>query len=337
MSENSKQRKYLKDKLKSNYLLICIVILFSAMALGYLTFSIEMQLKTIKYIDTNGKIVSKEILSFPIQYYLYNLLSVFLFTLSASIFISVFIINRIEIAQKEKLKDEIKELRNAVRINVFDSLFKKIVPDELFHIIKKDIILNKIIRRNAKWIYKFTETSENKIELEQTLIYTLQNLSDKELNDPIIAETIEGHQVIKFASCTDENDQVDIFYDHNKKDNKANVRVEGDRKIIRFTVIIPKRKHVVLNLVLSTIYSSNLQDEFFTKTPLINAALIATFPQNYKFSIFPMSSSEFNCTLKNDTQHIYEIKGALFPYQGFVYYLSKKNSLNNENEIVDNE
>ena len=142
--------------------------------MDYFASSINLVSKEIKVIES-GNIVTKQLLFIPFISKITHLLCIFLYTLSASIFVSVFIINRLEQNRKEEHKKELERLRNSINIDVFDSLFKTLIPEEIFKVIKNGIIDNKIIRKNVQYIFDFKEI-ESGIELTETIKYETYNV-----------------------------------------------------------------------------------------------------------------------------------------------------------------
>jgi hypothetical protein len=77
-------------------------------------------------------------------------------------------------------------------------------------------------------------------------------------------------------------------------------------------------------MVIKQVYSAdNIYDTYFTRFPIINATLTASFPDGYEFELFQSLSSELSATLSESTRSIYEARGGMLPGQGFVYSLKK--------------
>lgn len=92
-----------------------------------------------------------------------------------SIFVSVFVTNRLESIQRIKQESELNEIRECINKDVFDGVFKSLVPNEIYDVINNDIIKTDLIRRNVVWVYDFSELGDGAIFLKQTLKSELHN------------------------------------------------------------------------------------------------------------------------------------------------------------------
>ncbi len=55
------------------------------------------------------------------------------------------------------------------------------VPEEVFDVIKEQLIANKLIRRDGEWYYDFTIDVNGKIELRQTIKNNIKNMGREEV------------------------------------------------------------------------------------------------------------------------------------------------------------
>lgn len=209
------------------------------------------------------------------------------------------------------------------------------MPLELFEIVKSQIIENKIIRRNAKWIHIFEENKENKdkkfIELKQTIKYELHNLSRDCVPNPLtlqFQEDIDSTQKLLKAKCKTPNGRVIASYDNNNSNNNLGVSEENndDKNITekRFNMEIPPQTYIEVEMEFLYEYYQGVQGDYFTKYPVIDAELYVYFPKNYDFNVFPVLSSPLEKKIDNNGYYLYELKGGILPYQGFVFKLKPK-------------
>tara|TARA_A100001391_G_scaffold156327_1_gene114241 strand:- start:1170 stop:2120 length:951 start_codon:yes stop_codon:yes gene_type:complete len=313
------------------YLLLVVLIAFLAFALDISSSRLTVEIGPKSILDKDGQVTTSLEVTYPLWHQIVNLLKNFLYGLSAAIFITVFVANRLERAQKKEQEDELNLLNKAINVNVFDSLFKTIIPVEIFKIIKQEIIENKVVRKDAKWVYNFEETG-GKIVCTQTTRYELHNLSQASVSDPIKLEldSLGGEEYkILSAECLSKSGQRLVHYDPTDADNSENVKVESNGRIttVAYTVNIPPESHVEYKTVFQRAYSGDITDAQATKVPVIGADIIVNYPEGYDFDISPMMSSFPRLITQSSTQKIYKVEGGILPKQGFVFYLKRvKNS-----------
>ena len=313
--------------LKQKFLLWCFLIISLAIFFSALESTTDYEPKLFSTVDGTGKVIQKEILTLPVRYHIYKIMSTFLFTLSVSIFIAVFIIDQIDKKQKEAQKSEIDVLQKAINENIFDSLFECLIPNEIFQVIKEDIILKQIVRRNSKWIFDFSVNENDGIELRQTFMSTAVNISRNASSYPIRFAIVKGQadeELLESISIS-KNGEIIAHYDHEDAEGNTGVifKSQGNTTKIELPISIPPNDSVDITMICTTKYIGKVQDEYFTQVPIIGATLIVNIPQGYSFDVFSAMSSELKCTLKKTNKHIYEVTGGVLPKQGFVYYLNK--------------
>ncbi|MFC3153174.1 hypothetical protein ACFOEK_19200 [Litoribrevibacter euphylliae] len=317
----------MKDKKLYFYLLLVIAIASVAFVMDLYSSSVPVELGTKTILDNTGKPTTTLEVDFPLWQKFSNLLINFLYGLAAAVFITVFVANRLQKAQQDEKEEELKKLNNAINVNVFDSLFKTIIPEEIFKIIKQEIIESNIVRKEAKWIYDFTlDEATGEIECRMTTRYELHNLSQKDAVDPIKLEldTLGGNEYkIEEAECRDVSDKVLVHFDPKDKGNNKNVVVNenGSHTTVEYSVKIPPESHVVYKTVFIRRYEGNIVDSQATKVPVIGADVIVNFPKDYCFDISPTMSTKPKLISKSDMQKIYRVNGGILPWQGFTFYL----------------
>lgn len=304
-----------------------LLIAIIAFALDVYSSHLTVELGPKKILNQDGNITTSIEVIYPLWHQILNLLKNFLYGLAATIFITVFVVNRLEHSQRKEKEDELKKLNEAVNINVFDSLFKTIIPEEIFKIIKQEIIENKVVRKDAKWIYDFKEC-DGKIMCTQTTRYELHNLSQEVVSDPIKLklDALGGEKYeIMSAECLDIEGKKLVHYDPQDTDNNENVIVESNGRIttVSYTVDIPPQSHVEYKTIFERSYSSDITDAQGTNVPVIGADIIVNFPDGYNFDISPMMSSIPRLITQSNTQKIYKVEGGILPRQGFIFYLVK--------------
>lgn len=313
----------------SGYVFLVILVAFLAFSLDILSSRVTVDIGSKSILDKTGNVTTTLEVVYPIWHQIVNLLKNFLYGLAAAIFITVFVANRLENSQRKEKEDELNKLNEAINVNVFDSLFKTIIPEEIFKIIKQEIIENKVVRRDAKWVYNFVEV-ESKIICTQTTRYELHNLSQASVSDPVKLEldTLGGEEYkIVSAECTDTSGNVLVHYDPDDSTKSKNIDVNSNGKIttVAYTVVIPPESYVEYKTVFERAYSGDITDAQATKVPVIGADIIVNFPEGYDFDISPLMSSFPRLITQSSTQKIYKVEGGILPRQGFIFYLVKAN------------
>ncbi|MAY59652.1 MULTISPECIES: hypothetical protein [Pseudoalteromonas] len=315
-------------KQMSWYLLLVVLVAILAFALDVFSSRLTVDIGPKSILDKSGQVTTSLEVLYPLWHQIVNLLKNFLYGLAAAIFITVFVANRLENSQRKEKEDELKKLNDAINVNVFDSLFKTIIPEEIFKIIKQEIIENKVVRRDAKWVYNFIEDN-GKIICTQTTRYELHNLSQAPVSDPVKLEldTLGGEEYkIVSAECTDTSGTVLVHYDPEDSTNSKNIDVKSNGNVttVAYTVNIPPESYVEYKTVFKRAYTGDITDAQATKVPVIGADIIVNFPEGYDFDISPLMSSFPRLITQSSTQKIYKVEGGILPRQGFIFYLINK-------------
>jgi len=311
--------------LKNKYLWLSLIFLVAGFICENYVSEFDFETESVTILK-NGTPENFDIIKIPSYCKYLNILSNLFYTIAISIIISVFVIQAIEEKRKNEHEEELNELRNSININVFDSLFKTIIPAEVYDVIKSDIISNKIIRRDANWIYDFYSETDG-ITLKQTMKYKMYNMSNILIEEPLVAtlDTTETDEELLSASCVIDGKKV-IVYDKNSK-NDGNVQIFKDSDGLRNVKInfsIPPKKYADITLIwLQKFKQDQIKDGYFTKYPIINAELCVNFPVGYNFWIFQCMSNEMINTLSESNRKMYKLEGAILSYQGFVFHLDK--------------
>lgn len=332
--------------IKNSYLLYVLILCIVGGVFAYLSSEAGFVTQQITTMDTSGNKNIITVLKPATNSWVLSVVSTFIFSMAISIFISVFVIKKIDIMISKEKEDDLKAIQKAINVDVFDSLFKTLVPAEIFEVFKSDVISNKIVRKNANWIYDFRETGKDEeIELVQTIKYELHNVSHESVQDAISA-SFDGHGVgngVRKAVCMFEGQELAVFDVEKMQTNASgeetiNTSIDGKVTVTRYpnghsklviNVEIPPNKKIDVTMVHFTLYDHFfVNDGYFTKYPMINASLTATYPESYDFEIFQALSSELKQTLKQKNRTIFEVEGGILPHQGFVYTLKRKPELN---------
>jgi len=185
------------------------------------------------------------------------------------------------------------------------------------------------LRRDAKYIYNFFEEENGNIKANMTNRYELHNLSQEDVTDPITLELdpLGGNEYnIVSVQCIDTKGVILVSYEPGNEANNKNITITtNDNKItINYSVTIEPESHVIYKTVYERLYDNNIVDATVTKVPVINAEIIINFPATYHFNLTPTMSIKPKLISSSLTQKIYNVEGGILPYQGFIYYLTRK-------------
>lgn len=309
------------------YFVIASTITLLAFALDIWSSNTTFAIVNKTILSSNGTTESFQEISYPWTVQIINLTKNFLYGLAAAIFITVFIVNKLELAQRIEKETELNKLNDAININIFDSLFKTIIPEEIFKVIKQDIIENKVIRKEAKWVYNFEKCDEG-VRCTQTTRYELHNLSQAVVTDPVRLDLdpLGGASYkILLAECTSMDGKHLVHYDQSKSiANNISVKTYEKKTSVEYTITIPPGSFVEYKTVYQKIYKGDFTDYQGTKLPLIGLDIIATYPEGYDFNLATVMSSPSKLTINTAKQKIYRVDGGILPQQGIVFSLKKK-------------
>ena len=289
------------NTLKKYYLTICIVLLGIGVFIQYLATLQDIQYQQVQRI-IDGEIKIDNIYKLSDTYPILVNVSNALITFSISLFISLFIIRKIEEEQRESINEDI-----------FNAILKKSIPDEIFKLVTTDLWGKQLIRKNAKWIYTFEE-KDDMIVLRQTLKSELHNIGNEDLTEKypsvILNDKNAETRIEKFV-LKDRNGQE--IQDLHVKDET--------QKPTDFT--IPCEEFVTVEIVYKTKYRGIVRDAYFTEHSLINIQLIVNHPEGYKFDLLQCFSNKLVTTFTNEKQKMYELHGEVLPRQGMFFHLEK--------------
>jgi hypothetical protein len=192
--------------IKKHYLKITIVLIFIGLFID-LFFTDAIPQKTSQTItDLTGKSVSFDAYYFSYKYEILKIISNLCYSLAISILVLLAVELKYDELEKEKFrvleenerkdfKNEIKELQEQISNNVFEGVLKRLIPEELFNLIAKDILNKNIIRQNAHWIYEVSENEQHGYTVTQTISYELKNINLSSIKK-VLFDLYQIHQIL---------------------------------------------------------------------------------------------------------------------------------------------
>lgn len=339
------------DRLKNNYLWLVAALAVVGALLAYISSESGYVTQQLTILDANGKAETIVSIKQSAAALWLSIASTFVLSVAISVFVSVFVIKRIDDALAEERTKKLDQIQEAISVNVFDSLFKTLLPKEIFDVFKSDVISSKIVRRNANWIYDFKKgDAPGEIELVQTIKHEIHNIGHESINDAIKAkfDGVGSRGGIRRVICLSEGKVLasfeapsiggDVLRHPADKTDMSGVDIhnadDGVTHLLISIAISPGKK-VDVTIVYSTIYENNfVHDGFFTQTPVIGASLTATYPEDFEFELFQAMSSELQLTLREPNRSMYEVGGGILPHQGYIYTLRKRATVNRPQEAA---
>jgi hypothetical protein len=283
--------------------------------------------KSISVLE-NDKIVIHDIMETPLCTQFLRILSMILYSLGTSIFISVFFIYKLERNRFHDLEKQSEKISNTINQDVFDAVFNRLMPPEVFKAMKDSIIHAKMIRRNAQWIYDFTIIGSS-CTIKQTIIYDLENSGADEMREPIVAELDDdnGKDKLVRAVCEVDGQNISHYDPDNGKEDAVKIEKDptGGKTKITINSIIPSRKTAKFTFV----YQINrdvghIEDIYFSKYSIIDGLITANFPREFEFNLWLSASATKKIQLEEPERTIIQISGCILPHQGYQYSLRKR-------------
>lgn len=319
----------MKRQKLAGYLAAVVAIAALAFVLDLLTANVGVSFQTVNWLDDSGAILRTQQIKFPLWHQIAGLVKNFLYALGTVILVTVFVTNRLEKAQRDKAQHDLERRREEVERSVFDSLFKQLVPEEIFTVIKQHIIMRPTIRKKAIWVYDFQHTGKDKILLRAMNHYQIHNVGQEEVQNPvkITLNPLGGndYRLVEAKCVASDRRRVLVTYTPEAEEGNTGVRMirDGEKTHVEFTVSVPPGDYIEYTMIYERQYEGRvIFDAQFTKMPVVDAQLIVNFPKGYRFDVSAHFSSDLRLVSESPVQKTYVIEGAILPEQGFVFYLT---------------
>ena len=322
-----KQKKYatsLSGKPGTNdnavFGLIATIFLLIGSTLQIVSLEYPAEFVTKTYTDA-GKIKDFVIVEHPSEKYIVDFARSAFFAAGVGILITIFITNNISRRENRTDIENLQEIQNQIRIDVFEGVLQRFIPTEIFESLRTSVIETNIVRRDARWDFEFIERDSG-IYCKQIMKYTLENTGAKDETEQYTVAVQSTKPGIQNLSKVQYKPTGEKSYIEPEIQSKKIID-QGIQQII-YEVPIPKGSSVNVIVVFESQYpNQTLTDAYFTRYPLVNAEIQVSFPKGYEFSIFPASSVPFDIVANEPGKQIYHAEGGLLPYQGLVYTLTK--------------
>ena len=302
--------------IKRYYILISVVVLFIGIFLNVISSDISPETKTIYVATGNNQTKTHEIIEYPFYKDILTTSANVCYSFAITLFIALFVISRLDEKEKEDFNGKILQLQKSINKDVLSSTFEKIIPNEIFDLIKSDILDAKSIRKNSKWYYDFA-VENGKTIITQTFIVELHNSTNSIIEEHIKLNFFRDENstsYVSFFSCVGSN-----------SDNEISIENTNSCEIIDEKIELDPYKFATITL--STVTETDkdyIIDTDTTKSPIINLDLTVNFPLGYVVELFPTCSNSLTCLKASETKQIYKTIPALLKGQGIIYKFYKK-------------
>lgn len=286
--------------------------------------SIEIPTKkhyNIEHIDT-GEVEKKDFIEYDNMYTIYNIGSTIFLSLGIALFLLIVIDKKIEesvseekqrIAENDRLEFEnrIVELQNIIQNDVFEGTLKRIIPSEIFNLLKSKIFLSDFVRKDIKWIYNVS-SRDNKIIVVQTVSLTLQNVKN--------IDALE-----EFSIKTTKTDEQEIEIESVLIDGKE-IKIEPiDKNHYKYSIDLKKSEEKSFSLsIKNTYFNDSIRDLQITLYPMVNLEIQVFKEAGLKVSLEGTFSEELEYSTKKDDLIIFKPISAVLPGQGILYTVEKQ-------------
>jgi len=304
------------------YSTIIIIILFAlSFYLMYYTNQYDVSSKTLEFVS-NGNIEQKTIWYLSNQVLFLNILGVVALNIAIALFISSFFLKYIEKSEKESFYGKLQEFQKETAKDAIKATFERVVDNDLFSIIKQDILNANFLRRNVQWDFDIYENSDKKLELKRTLTYNLENISTKNQEETFsISSNNNIHSKTEIVEC-----KYKYVADSDYTEINFNSNTDGSTLEANNTIEIKANNEIQVTIVFKEMFSQNyIYESHSTRFPIIGLSLSVNYPKNYEFEIIVQTfSNQLESISSTDGKKKFETKKAIYKGQGIEFLCSKK-------------
>jgi hypothetical protein len=300
--------------LTKNYWWITILLIGLAILLD-LNFDAVETIKTPhEIINSDGEKEMYTTLTLKNSYQLVRALIYVLYSLGVSLIVLVAIDKRIDTEENKRYKSELDKLNGKIQNNIFDGVLKKIVPEILFDQVKKDVLKTDIVRKNAKWNYQISHNDNKSFDLNQTIKYDIENLTEGEIKREIPVN-------INFSSSLSETKIT-----HWKiKNSDGVIEREESQNFDKLIVELKSREIKTIELnILNQYKTESVVDSHVSSFSIIDLELQVQKPKDVKINIVPSFTTKLTRSEPNDTLITYDKIPCILLGQGISYVIEKE-------------
>jgi hypothetical protein len=318
------------DLVKKRYWWIILASLVIGMIIDYFNLNAVPIISQRTLTDIEGNSKTYEIFVFSYPYELLKTFSSICYGFAISLFVLLGLEvkyddkvreeeKKLEEVEREKFKGEIAELQQKINENVFDGVLKKIIPEDLFKIIAKDVLNKSIVRQNAHWDYELSEGDNSNYIVTQTIMYELKNISQTTVSEPLTVRISDDN----FCKSHIEFFQIDQRETITKK-TRHEIELESEMKdgikSRTYPVVLKPDEIVRITMNVVNVYRDKVVcDSHTSNYSIVGLTIHVTKPENCSFTITPTFSSKLIPTIPSSKKIIYDKIPGLLIGQGLTY------------------
>lgn len=313
------------NKIKNNALWISILAIIIGAGMLFFSNDYEITSKTISIVE-GDKVLSKVIYGLSNNKLLFELISTVLLTLGIALFISAFFIRYIEKEERQEFEKTLLSFQKETAKDAIQSVFKRIIEDEFFKIIKKDVLNAKLLRKKANWQYDIT-IKDGKPRLKRTLSYVLHNISGETVKEPIqISASTTVHSDLKVISgkVRKSNGEETPFDLVSKNDSESETIKSSSFQTFKKEVEVEPDEPIEVVIVIDQTFNNKYIFETHTsRHPVVDLELTVNIPEGYVFDLSSTFSTEPRLRVNESNKKVYVVDGAIYQGQGIEFLCHK--------------
>ncbi len=309
--------------IKSHALLIALIFIVIGMVLIFHTNKYGISSETISCV-VDGEVIEKIIYSFSQNRMWLRISSTVFMSLGVALFISAFFIRYIEGDERKAFEEKLLSFQENTAKDAIQSVFKRIVDEEFFEIIKKDLLDAKAIRKNANWQYDITKLEDGNMLLKRTISYEFHNRSYSVATE--LLKLVGNNN----AHCATQIISGKIRHPSGKEES-IDLRVIQDETGESFTnlekeIEIQAGDSIEVVLVFQQTFKNGyIYETHNSRHPIINLEITVNHPADYRFDLFSSFSNKERIRINEPDKKVYVVEGAIFTGQGVEFVCEKIN------------
>ncbi len=325
----------LLDILKKRYIVICVLLIAIGLFLD-LSFTDAVPIKTTQTIkDMTGKSVTFDVFVFSYKYEILKIITNLCYGLAISILVLLALELKYDEVEKDKIKIledqeranfklDIQNLQEKINSNIFNGVLKKVIPEELFNLIEKDVLNKNVLRQNAHWVYDVTEGAKNNYIVTQTITYELINNSQTIVNEFLNVSISESQRCKSYFNFFKIEKNGTIIIEKNKDEIEKEILVKGMVKSNSYPVelkpgeVAKITRNIVHEYIDKSVFGSHMSNY-----SIIGLTIEINKPENCEFTIHQSFTSILNPTKPNNRKILYEKIPGILLGQGLSYTIEK--------------
>jgi hypothetical protein len=307
----------MSKRAKAILLALASLTIIGTFVLNIVYDSVVVTPETEQIIDVNGNRKDYTVMKYSPEYKYPKALGEFFYTLGIAVLIYLLIEHTLSNYENNRREKELEEKRDKINKDIFEGVFKKIIPEALFEIVTNDILYKEFIRKNVKWEYEISEDPNNRgYNLEQMIIYELCNITSSKTVFPLtisIQHTEENNAFFEAIEVqTMDGKKVPVSPVDRGGERKLNLDFEPGQtlKIIHHLKIEYSGYHVI--------------DCHFTNYSIVGLEIRVRKPADCTFRPVPTFSCAMQVLKEDHNTIIYKPVKGLLKGQALVYLLDKQ-------------